>query len=63
VVADPDLGTLLSLVSDYFVQVRYGHEFGVYPLSEYPITVFADALYLHCAARHDQGHGVADIRI
>jgi hypothetical protein len=44
------LADLLAQVSKYFVQVRYGHEFNVFSYSEYPIMLFADALYKHCAA-------------
>ncbi|GAA5159853.1 hypothetical protein GCM10023321_41550 [Pseudonocardia eucalypti] len=59
----PVLSELLPVVSEYFVKVRYGHEFGVYVLNEYPITVFANALYRHSAIRRDQSNGVEGIQI
>lgn len=54
---------LLDQVDDYFVKVRYEHEFDVFAFHEHAITMFADALYRHCAVGYGQAVGIDRVRI
>jgi hypothetical protein len=53
-VQEPELDALLDQVGEYFVKVRYGHEFEIFTFAEFPITIFAKALYLRSAEKFEQ---------
>ena len=48
---NPTLDELLTQVSGYFVQERYGHEFNIFCFHEHPVYVFARELYTHTAEK------------
>lgn len=45
----PTFSEHINLVSDYFVKVRYGHEFNIFAYQEYPISQLAKILYVETA--------------
>ena len=57
------LDELLSEVSDYFVQVRYGHEFNIFCFHEHPVYVFARELYMHAAEKLGVVRAIEQIRV
>ena len=58
----PALEELLAQVDNYFVQVRYGHEFNVFAYHEHPIYSLAKCLYIHTAQLLGQRTGLEAVR-
>lgn len=50
-IPDPDFDKLVAQTSEYFVQVRYGHEFPVQALWEFPLSILGRCLYFATAER------------
>jgi len=62
-VSSPTLGELLAQVDDYFVKVRYGHEFNVFAFHEHPVYVLARCLYMQVASCLGQRTGLQTVQV
>ena len=60
---NPTLDELLAQVSDYFVEVRYGHEFNIFCFHEHPVYVLARELYTHTAQTLGIVQAIEPIRV
>jgi len=60
---NPTLDELLDQVSDYFVQVRYGHEFNIFCFHAHPVYVLAHELYIHTAVTLGVIQAIEPIRV
>ena len=60
---NPTLDELLSQVSDYFVQVRYGHEFNIFCFHEHSVYVLARELFMHTAEKLGVAPAIEKIRV
>lgn len=61
-IPDPDFDKLVAQASEYFVQVRYGHEFPVQALWEFPLSVLGRCLYLVTAELVGEKTGLQHLR-
>ena len=62
-VQSPTMDELLGQIDNYFVQVRYGHEFNVFAFQEHPVYVLAKYLYVQVAGALGQRTGLEAVRV
>jgi len=62
-VQQPTLDGLLTQVNEYFVKVRYGHEFNIFAFHEHPVHSLARVLYAHTAKTLSQKSGLELLRV
>jgi len=62
-VPSPALPVLLDQANEYFVRVRYGHEFNVFSFAEHPIFVLASVFHSVAAREHGIKVGIDRIRV
>lgn len=62
-VPTPTLDELLEQISEYFVKIRYGHEFNIFAFYEYPVYVLAKLMYIQSASVHGQKTGIEIVRV
>jgi HEPN domain len=62
-VPTPAFDELLEQVSNYFVEIRYGHEFNVFAFHEHPVYVLGKLLYIQSARVHGQKTGIEVVRV
>ena len=62
-IPQPNLDELLPQISEYFVQVRYGHEFNIFALHEHPVYFLAKFLYEQTALQFEQKTGLDHLSI
>ena len=62
-VTEPSLDELVVQINDYFIQVRYGHEFNIFVFHEHPVFVLARLLYIQTARYLGQRTGLELVRV
>lgn len=62
-IQDPTLNDSLSEISDYFVQIRYEHEFDFFCFYDYHIKTLSECIYKYCAKHVDSQCKVESINL
>lgn len=62
VLQNPSFDELLAQINNYFVEVRYGHEFNIFSFNEFPVSRLAKIVYIHAAAVHKAKTQVEEVR-
>lgn len=62
-IPQPSLDELLPQINEYFVKVRYGHEFNIFAFHEHPVYFLAKFLYEQTAQHLGQKTGLELLRV
>lgn len=62
VVPNPNFDVVVPQINEYFVKVRYGHEFNIFAFHEHAVYVLAKLLYVQAAEHVGQRSGLELIR-